>query len=209
MKSATIPPWADTPRRSLGAFDLQPDHGGRPGAVRSPRCRSPLWLETSARPARLPQPDSSTSPSCRAVEWSEARALNDHDVAVGVANPGPDYVPAHAVRWARIGTITDLGTLSGGAASRANDVNNRGVVVGQSEKGTTDGTRTVAVRWDRKNRIHELGAVAGASTTSAMAVNRRGTVIGSAAFATRTRAVRWEATGRATLLPVGPGGGGR
>ena len=49
--------------------------------------------------------------------WSAPRALNDHDVAVGVANPGLDYDLTHAVRWSRSESISDLGTLPGDTAT--------------------------------------------------------------------------------------------
>ena len=138
--------------------------------------------------------------------WSEPRALNDHDIAVGVANPGLDYDLTHAVRWTRSGSISDLGTLPGDTASSANDLNDQSVVVGTSESVMAGGTRSRAVRWDQNGRIRALAPVAGATSTSAAAINRRGTAIGSASFPTETRAVRWTATGNARLLPVGSAG---
>ena len=78
-------------------------------------------------------------------------------------------------------------------------------MVGTSTKVIADGTRSLAVHWDRNGRIRALAAVAGATSTSAAAVNQRGTAIGSASLPTGTRAVRWTATGKARLLPVGPG----
>jgi probable HAF family extracellular repeat protein len=62
---------------------------------------------------------------------SEARAINDAGVVVGqsrtTGNSGE-----HACRWSH-GSLQDLGALPGRFVSRANDVNNAGQVVGDSQ----------------------------------------------------------------------------
>jgi probable HAF family extracellular repeat protein len=60
---------------------------------------------------------------------SAATALNDKNQVVGYAKTanGND----HAFLW-QGGTMRDLGTLPGGDVSRAHDINNHGVVVGES-----------------------------------------------------------------------------
>ena len=59
-----------------------------------------------------------------------ATSLNDHGVVVGFAKVAGDLFD-HAFLW-RDGSMLDLGTLAGGFVSRAHDINNHGVVVGEA-----------------------------------------------------------------------------
>lgn len=87
-------------------------------------------------------------------------------------------VAAHAVLWDRDGSITDLGSL-GGATSIANDINNRGEVVGAAQS-PKDGT-VHAFLWTRQTGILDYGAFPGAVATVAgccHTLNDRGEIVG-------------------------------
>src|SRR5262245_45478325 len=89
-------------------------------------------------------------------EFSAARSVNDADEVVGysqVAGSGE----SHAFLWCA-GTMTDLGTLPGGASSVALDINNRGQIVGQA---TTATGAVHAVMWQR-GVVSDLGTFGGA-----------------------------------------------
>lgn len=61
---------------------------------------------------------------------SAATAINDHGQVVGYAKIAGD-ANYHAFLWEN-GVMRDLGTLGGGFESRAHDINNHGVVVGEA-----------------------------------------------------------------------------
>lgn len=90
-------------------------------------------------------------------------AVNDHGISVGGSNDRP-------TRWDRDGNVTDLGTL-GGDRGVAADINEAGVIVGQSE---TASQRHHATAWLPSGEIIDLGA----DTYFAVAVNDRGTIVG-------------------------------
>lgn len=92
----------------------------------------------------------------------------------------------HALLWSREGEIRDLGTLGTGLRSRADDVNDRGDVVGSSEL-TPDGEWHAFV-WTEENGLVDLGTLPGASSSEAVAINNRGQIVGTSGG----RAVVWE-----------------
>ena len=74
--------------------------------------------------------------------------------------------------------IQDLGTLPGGTFSEANDINNRGWVVGVSGQGSGEGLGH-AFLW-RDGRMLDLGTLGG-EESGANGINDRGWVVGAAA----------------------------
>ena len=100
----------------------------------------------------------------------DSRVINNRGTATGVADtptPDPncffDCSVDHAFVW-KNGVITDLGTLPGGQSSFAYWVNNRGLIVGQSQNGLIDpltGAPEVrGVLW-RNGQILDLGTLGG------------------------------------------------
>jgi len=122
----------------------------------------------------------------------DSRVINNHGTATGVADtpiPDPncffDCSVDHAFVW-KNGVITDLGTLPGGQSSFAYWVNDRGLIVGQSQNGTIDpltGAPEVrGVLW-RKGQVLDLGTLGG-NASNTISINDRGQVLGSATNAT-------------------------
>ncbi|WP_374569040.1 hypothetical protein [Ideonella sp.] len=136
-----------------------------------------------------------------------ATAINNAGDIVGFSDAAEATEIDHATLW-RDGLAVDLGTLGSRAgqlqrASRATDINEAGVIVGESELPGVDGVH--AVRWDTPKRIVDLGTLPGDGTSSAQAVNLSGTAVGysETAFVSRLP-VAWPASGiRALGLPPG------
>ena len=71
-----------------------------------------------------------------------AEAINNHEQIVGwlIFNESPPYFEEHAVMWEKIQgswSATDLGILEGNTLCIAHDINNQGVIVGDSSNITT------------------------------------------------------------------------
>jgi len=104
---------------------------------------------------------------------SAATAVNNRGEAVGISTAAGRH--EIACLWDVGGAPTDLGVLPGHEGSRANGINDRGLIVGVSGPGDSPGPDAQAVVW-RDGVIH---ALAGACSV-AMAVNAAGQIIGSA-----------------------------
>jgi probable HAF family extracellular repeat protein len=108
--------------------------------------------------------------------FSRASAVNDLGQAVGESDGANGY---HAIFWSD-GTMIDLGALPGLAnRSTARDINNQGVVVGNS------GDENVhAFVWDRISGMRDLNDLldesgSGWLLTTANAINNHGQIVGA------------------------------
>jgi probable HAF family extracellular repeat protein len=122
----------------------------------------------------------------------DSRVINNRGTATGVADtsiPDPncffDCLVDHAFVW-KNGVTADLGTLQGGMSSIALWVNNRGLIVGQSQNASIDpltGAPEVrGVLW-RQGQIIDLSTLGGNASTS-ISINDHGQVLGAATNAT-------------------------
>lgn len=109
---------------------------------------------------------------------SETRALNDHGLVVGLAQKPGDvgFQQRHPTVWkvgpGGIQTI-ELGPFAQG---QAEDVNNRGVVVGWSAASLTAPPR--AFRWTERGGIHPIPPLAGPRSMAA-GINEAGDIVGN------------------------------
>jgi probable HAF family extracellular repeat protein len=122
---------------------------------------------------------------------SYAMAINDRGDIVGFSASAADNGELRAVRWHH-GKITVLETPS--HHSIANDINNRGVIVGGATVGQS--IESGAVRW-RHNKVN--GLTAGLPST-ATAVNERGDITGLV-FGGLTHGFLWQ---RGRLVEIDP-----
>jgi probable HAF family extracellular repeat protein len=125
-------------------------------------------------------------PSCCTGVLSQASAINERGEIVGWGFTGHG---SEAARW-RDGAIAGLGTL-GGAASSAQGINARGLVVGYS---ATASVYARPVLWSNGGSV-DLGTLGG-SVGAAFALNDRGTIVGWSAMPAGTaHATLWRLPG--------------
>lgn len=118
---------------------------------------------------------------------STALAINDDGVVVGYSYLDGDKI-YHAFMWDGK-KMTDLGTL-GGKHSTANDLNQKGQVVGQAMN-ENNGRR--AFVWTAQNGMQELPTGSDELISGAMAINSAGQIAGFIITpVASTRAVLWQ-----------------
>jgi probable HAF family extracellular repeat protein len=108
---------------------------------------------------------------------SETRALNEHGLVVGLAQkPGEPFNQRHPTVWkVRPGGVETL-ELGPVAQGQAEDVNNRGVVVGWTAASVT-GPQT-GFRWTERGGMAAIPPLAGPRSAAA-GINEAGDVVGS------------------------------
>ena len=132
-----------------------------------------------------------------AAEHTHAMAINGQGDVVGYSGPRflTLYEPAHAVVW-RGGQMQDLGTLAGGSAAYAVDINAQGDVVGFLRHPGSLANWPYVIR---NGQLTELGVQNGLGQTL-VALGDDGTVVGN----TDQTAFLWKG-GALTYIPTDPG----
>jgi probable HAF family extracellular repeat protein len=128
---------------------------------------------------------------------SFALAVNDAGQVTGNAQtpPGTPAPRLNAFLW-EDGVMTNLGTLPGSNNfSRGYAINNRGVVVGES-----DNSASRAFRYDPAGGLTDLGGLPPNNRGVAHGVNDPGVVVGASFNGSAVRAVRFNGDGTATDL---------
>ena len=105
--------------------------------------------------------------------YSSARAVNAGGEVVGHAQTASGA--RHAVLW-RMNQPRDLGLLAQGDYSGADDINNKGDVVGEAN--LVPGGKPQAFLWSA-GRMQQLPKLPGGSVCSAQAINNNGVITGS------------------------------
>jgi uncharacterized membrane protein len=143
-------------------------------------------------------------------QQTQALGVNNASVAVGLAtsstddnNPGL----VEALRWNTDGSVDDLGNL-GDNFAEAEDINDAGVIVGESAVFDSNGVvKGAAFLFDPTvGHMIALPLPSGMTASDATAINRDGLVVGSGQDPAGTvHAVKWDAqTHAATVLDAGP-----
>ncbi len=149
--------------------------------------------------------DAGGNPALLESSWrsSEAIAMNEHGVVVGIDGDGTGTNVA--VRWDTGGHRTELPTLPPYASCAPKAINDDGTAAGTCYTGIPGGMlETRAARWDRDGHVVELGPLPGGRSSSAVGIDDRGVVVGQAVGADGVyRAVRWDRDGRIEELGVG------
>lgn len=119
--------------------------------------------------------------------WThEARGINDSRQVCGTLRWG-GRKPGRAFIWQE-GTLTELGTVPGGAGSRAQAINNAGVVVGYARRPASQGLPATqcAFVWTGgvmhdMNDLRDVGS-SGWELLSAADINGRGQIVGQGRY---------------------------
>lgn len=131
--------------------------------------------------------------ACCPVGLPRLTAINDLREAVGWENGG--YATRNGIYWDSNGHASFLPALPGGENRvYAYDINNSGIIVGQSRDGSIVWHGVV---WDRTTLIRDLG-----SNTSAMGINDLGDIVGQALVGNDYHAFLWR-SGNVTDLGLG------
>lgn len=124
-----------------------------------------------------------------------ATAINDSGQAVGISGVCDialgGYSAKRPVLWERDGTVRNLGTFGGAMFNTAAAINNRGQVVGWSDK--PGDTITHAFFWTREHGLQDIGTLPGDSISLAYGINDRADVVGQSCDASgNCRAFIWS-----------------
>jgi probable HAF family extracellular repeat protein len=134
---------------------------------------------------------------------SAAWGINNRGQIVGEAATA-EYL-SHAFRWdPRSRRMVDLGVLPGKIVSNAQDINDRGQVVGWSADVGDDSDQ--AFIWSPRTRAMTTLEGLGAGSSEAWGISPDGTVVGTVGANGPLRAFAWRRTGEITL-PALRGGG--
>ncbi len=118
-----------------------------------------------------------------------ASSINDWGQVVGASGSCAafnaiflyNFQPVHALLWQN-GIATDLGTLGGAFNNFAEDINNRGKVVGGSDV-SGDSTSHAFLWTPETKKMHDLGTVDNDFWSIAIGINDQGQIVGASANA--------------------------
>jgi len=125
---------------------------------------------------------------------ARARGMNDLGQVVGTTSVIPYVHPGFL--WEN-GTMTELGYLSGTKSTTGIDINNSGIIVGNSSLGSLGGNWQAhlhAFRWENGTLV-DLGTTGGRQRSTATGINESGVIVGYSANGTDLtdrRAFVWE-----------------
>jgi probable HAF family extracellular repeat protein len=132
-------------------------------------------------------------PAARAWATSRALGINDAGQTVGDSSASSDGAIVHAFVTTG-GSLRDLGTLPGRSDSTATDINNQGIICGQS------GDRAFVFRNGKMTDLNSLiPAVKGLVLTSAVAINDNGQLAVNGTINGHSRAFLLTPTDHATV----------
>ncbi len=97
---------------------------------------------------------------------------------------------SRAFLWDSVNGLQNLGTLPGDSSSTANQINDKGQVVGRSE----GFGRGQPFLWDSVNGLQNLGTLNGYNFSGAYDINNNGEVVGFASNGVSVRAVLWDSS---------------
>jgi probable HAF family extracellular repeat protein len=131
---------------------------------------------------------------------SAATGINQKGQAVGISgicqNAVGNLSAKHALLWDN-GNVVDLGNLGGKAWNTPMAINNRGRIVGFSDRrGDDDGANPNfhAFLWTKENGMQDLGTLEGDTISEALGINDEGHIVGVsfAAGFTNPHAFLWQ-----------------
>lgn len=131
-------------------------------------------------------------------DYTVAYAINAAGQVVGLSQGASGSTVHHAFIW-EDGIMTDLGLQPGSSNSAASDINDLGVVVGESRTG--DPQQLHAVYWVNGEMfdLHPAGEV---NASAALGVNNHNDIVGYVPIGTGPqRGALWRGTGGLTILP--------
>jgi probable HAF family extracellular repeat protein len=116
---------------------------------------------------------------------STAFAINHHGTVVGQADIGttPDpnfFLPPFHAFVSQNGAMQDLGSIFGGTFGLAQNINEKGQVIGSADLVGDQGSR--AFIWENGS-VRDLGTLPANTANQPMGINNEGTIVGASGFA--------------------------
>ena len=184
-----------TPLRTLEGNNASATHINERGEIvgyaetnkPDPTCPPPQLLQTP--PVIWKNGEIHELPTVSGDPDGAAFGVNDHGQAVGES--GNCTTPFHAVLWQEDGNVRDLGNLGGANFNYAQQINNRGQVVGLSA--LAGDTTHHGYLWTEDSGMKDLGTLPGDFSSGALAINDKGQIVGLSSDVNHNlRAFLWQ-----------------